>query len=121
VPSQETLNAFVAAVEREDYVGAIERFYTPDASMQENHGTVRKGRETLMEGEKGVVARFKAIHARCIRPVLVEGDFVVVRWQFDFESKDGTQRKLDELAYQRWQGEKIAEERFYYDPGQMRG
>lgn len=121
MPSQETLDAFVATVEREDYVGAIERFYTADASMQENHGATRKGRDTLVEGEKGVVARFKAIHATCVRPVLVEGDLVVVRWQFTFENKDGSKRSLDELAYQCWQGEKIAEERFYYDPAQMRG
>ncbi len=27
--------------------------------------------------------------------------------------------QMDELAYQRWDGNKIAEERFYYDPKQM--
>jgi hypothetical protein len=26
---------------------------------------------------------------------------------------------MDELAYQRWEGERIAEETFYYDPSQL--
>jgi len=28
--------------------------------------------------------------------------------------------RIEELAHQRWQGEKIAEERFYFDPSQMK-
>jgi hypothetical protein len=27
---------------------------------------------------------------------------------------------MDELAYQRWRGNKIAEERFYFDPAQVK-
>jgi hypothetical protein len=26
---------------------------------------------------------------------------------------------MDELAYQRWEGERIAEETFFYDPAQL--
>jgi hypothetical protein len=26
---------------------------------------------------------------------------------------------MEELAYQRWEGERIAEERFFYDPAQL--
>jgi len=36
MPSRECLNEFIAAVESGDHVGAIERYYTEDASMQEN-------------------------------------------------------------------------------------
>ena len=34
---------------------------------------------------------------------------------------DGGVMRIEELAHQRWDGEKIAEERFYYDPAQMKG
>jgi hypothetical protein len=40
---------------------------------------------------------------------------------FRFKAADGTGFAMDELAYQRWDGEKIAEERFYYDPAQRGG
>jgi hypothetical protein len=33
----------------------------------------------------------------------------------------GRTRRLDELARQRWQGDRIVEERFYYDPAQLQG
>ncbi|HTX23812.1 MAG TPA: hypothetical protein VMD03_04080 [Steroidobacteraceae bacterium] len=31
---------------------------------------------------------------------------------------DGTVVAMDELTYQRWEGERIAEETFYFDPAQ---
>ena len=41
-------------------------------------------------------------------------------WIFHFEWQDGTQTHMEELAYQRWEGERIAEETFFYDPAQRR-
>jgi hypothetical protein len=32
---------------------------------------------------------------------------------------DGRKIVLDEIAHQRWQGEKMQEEKFFYDPKQM--
>lgn len=106
-------------VESGDYVGAIENFYTEDATMQENMGERRGGRSVLMEHERNVVARFEGIVARCVGTPIIEGDRAVIRWVFEFTGKDGKKLSLDELAYQRWEGPKIAEERFYYDPAQM--
>jgi hypothetical protein len=44
---------------------------------------------------------------------------VVIRWIFRFEWLDGTVTHMEELAYQRWEGERIAEETFFYDPAQL--
>jgi hypothetical protein len=51
--------------------------------------------------------------------VFVSGDNVVIRWIFHFEWLDGSVTHIEELAYQRWEGEQIAEETFFYDPAQM--
>jgi ketosteroid isomerase-like protein len=56
-----------------------------------------------------------------VRPVFVNGDHVVINWIFEFTYKDGRTTRLDELAHQRWQGDRIAEERFYYNPAQLKG
>jgi hypothetical protein len=45
---------------------------------------------------------------------------VVIRWVFHFAWHDGTHTHLEELAYQRWQGELIAQETLFYDPAQMK-
>ena len=118
MPSQQTLDAFIARVEQNAHAEAIEEFYTPDATMQENLGEPRRGRASLVEHERRVLARAKSVTTLCIRPVLVDGDTVVVRWVFHFEWLDGTRTRMEELAYQRWEGQKIAEETFFYDPVQ---
>jgi hypothetical protein len=121
MPSRETVEALIALVEDGKYDTAIERFYTEDASMQENLDTPRKGRATLVDGERKVMARFKEIRAKAVGPALIEGDRTVIHWQFEFASNNGDLRKLDELALQHWRGELVAEERFYYDPAQIKG
>ena len=60
------------------------------------------------------------MRSTCVRPVLAEGDTVVVRWIFAFEWLDGRHTRLEELAWQRWEGERIAEEQFFYDPAQRK-
>ncbi|MGD0192325.1 MAG: nuclear transport factor 2 family protein [Rhizomicrobium sp.] len=121
MPGRESIEAFVAMVEARQYDLAIERFYAEDATMQENFEAPRKGRTVLVEGERRVMANFKEIRARCVTPVFIDGDYVVIRWQFEFVDAAGAVRQLDELALQRWEGERVAEERFYYDPAQLRG
>jgi ketosteroid isomerase-like protein len=120
MPSNERLEAFVETVKSGDHVGAIRDFYTEDATMQENLGPIRKGRDALMAGEKSFLDSVRSVATRAPGPVLHDGDEVVIRWIFEVTDKNGGQRTLDELAHQIWRGDRIAAERFYYDPAQMR-
>jgi hypothetical protein len=36
----------------------------------------------------------------------------------EFHWLDGSTTRMEELAYQRWEGERIVEEQFFYDPAQ---
>ena len=87
--------------------------------MQENQSAPRRGRDNLMANERRVLAKAKTVTSACIRPVFVNGDRVVIRWVFRFEWLDGTVTRIEELAYQRWEGERVAEETFFYDPAQL--
>jgi len=118
MPTAETLERFIAWVEQNAHVEAVEEFYTEDASMQENQSVPRIGRDAHAENERKVLARTKSLTSKCVRPVFVNGDKVVIRWIFQFEWRDGTTTRMEELAYQRWEGERIAEETFFYDPAQ---
>jgi len=53
-----------------------------------------------------------------VRPIFVNGDRVVIRWIFRFQWPDNSVTRIEELAYQRWEGERIAEEQFFFDPAQ---
>jgi len=120
MPSRERVQALVAMVEQGQFVEAIEQFYHPHASMQENEQPARVGRDALVAEERATMARFKSMTTRPVKTLLVEGDQVVIRWQFEFTPPEGAPMLLDELALQRWEGERIAEEKFYYDPRQTR-
>lgn len=119
MPLHDTLERFIARVESGAHVEAIAEFYAEHASMQENQSAPRRGRAQLMDGEAAVLARMKSVQSACVRPVLVNGDTVVVRWRFRFERLDGRVSEMEELAWQRWEGERIVEERFFYDPAQL--
>ncbi len=119
MPDRNRVEAFVAAVERGDYVEAIEAFYTDQASMQENVGRKLTGRPALIENEKAALARSRIV-ARKGSIALVDGDRVAIRWVFEMTPlAGGPTVSLDEIAWQRWEGDRIAEERFYYDPAQV--
>jgi hypothetical protein len=118
MPSPETLERFIARVEQNAHAEAVEEFYTENSSMRENQGDPRVGRELHVANERSLFARAKSVRSECVRPVFVNGSHVVVRWIFEFEWLDGTSTRMEELAYQRWEGERIAEEQFFYDPAQ---
>jgi hypothetical protein len=119
MPSQEIVNRFVATVVGGDYVGAIERFYTAGASMQENQDPPRVGRERLVSHEQGIMRLFQSIACEIVGLPLIAGDQVAIQWRFAFTPPDGDTRTLQEVAWQRWDGDRIAEETFFYDPKQI--
>jgi len=118
MPKVETLEKFIQRVELNAHVEAIEEFYTADSTMQENQSPPRVGRETHVANERRVMATARKVSSKCVRPVFINGDRVVIRWIFRFEWPDETVTRMEELAYQRWEGERIAEETFFYDPAQ---
>ena len=120
MPTPETLQRFIARVEQNAHAEAIEEFYTPDASMQENQMPPRIGRDLLVAHERKVLARAKSVKSTCVRPVFVHDEHVVIRWIFEFVWLDGSASRIEELAYQRWEGERIAQETFFYDPVQLK-
>jgi hypothetical protein len=118
MPTKQTLDSFISRVEQNAHAEACEEFYTVDASMQENQMAPRVGRDAHVANERKVMSRAKSVSSRCIHPVFVNGDKVVIRWIFEFVWLDGTVTHMEELACQRWEGERIAEETFFYDPAQ---
>ncbi len=119
MPDKKTLDAFIAVVVSGKHDAAIEQFYAENASMQENLGDIRKGRDVLLAGERAFMSRWKEIRTTVVEPVFVAGDEVVFHWIFELVRPDGGVVRFEELAHQKWAGGKVVEERFYYDPSQM--
>ena len=119
MPARERVAALVAMVEAGRFVEAIEAFYAEDATMQENQQPPRGPRSKLVEGERRTLAAHAAARTEPGSTFWVEGDHSVIRWTFVFTRHDGTRFRMEEAAVQRWRGDRIVEERFFYDPAQL--
>jgi hypothetical protein len=116
MPAIEDVEAFIARVEELDHVGAIEDFYHPDATMQENLGPIRSGIAALVANEQAALKRMGGAPASKCRRFAIDGDTVFINWAFEMANG----KVLDEIAVQTWKGDRIQTERFYYDPALMR-
>ncbi|MEP7300279.1 MAG: nuclear transport factor 2 family protein [Caldimonas sp.] len=115
MPSRERVRDFVAAVLARDFVQSIRDFYAEDATAQENLKPPRVGREALIAHEQQTLDSMGDVSPH-LTTLLVDGDRVVIGWRFDMTGHDGVTRRLDELSLQTWRGDRIASERFFYDP-----
>lgn len=120
MPGRARIEEFIAKVERGEFVKALEEFYTEDATMQENQDEPRRGRQVLIARERSVLSAFELVRTLPGTAYLVDGDHAAIHWAFEFTCRDGHRFIQDEIAWQRWVGDKIDEERFYYDPAQRR-
>lgn len=119
MPTFERLNSLIAVVKAGRYVEAIRDFYHEDATMQENGKTPRAGRAALIANEERAMARMASIRTVSLEAFFSGGDNVAIRSVYEFVDRDGHRSGLDEMCLQRWRGDRIAEERFYYDPAQF--
>jgi hypothetical protein len=117
MPERDRVRKFVDLVVSGDYMRAIEDYYHPHASMRENATPPRHGRANLLAHESAVLAR-KSIRVVSTPTCVIDGDWVAVRWVFGIGEGDAM-RYLDEVALQHWVGDRISEERFYYDPSAL--
>ena len=120
MPKSETLKDFIALVETNKHVEAVERFYNANATLQDNQlpETIRN-KATQIQNEKNLLLRIDKMFSECLRPYFIQDNYVVIKWHFIFEFKDNTFIDIEEIAYQQWNGEQIEKEQFFFDPKQF--
>jgi len=83
--------------------------------MQENAAPPRVGRDVLVAHERGVLSQIQHVYSKVVVST-VEDDHVAIHWIFELTDLAGKIHRIDEVALQEWRGDKIARERFFYDP-----
>ena len=103
-----------------DMMGAFEKFYHEDVVMVEATGEKRAGKDANREFELGFLDSVQEIHGTGVNAIASneeEGVTMVESWM-DATFKDGNRMMMEEVAVQRWHGDQIIHERFYYNvPG----
>lgn len=119
MPSSDRVAALIALVEAGRFVEALEGFYHEDATMRENNAPPRTSRAESIARQRrnaDLGARIEAVKANA---VLVDGDRSAIEWHAAWQFDDGRRYRIEEVALQRWQGDRIIEERFFYDPAPL--
>jgi len=119
MPTKETLHRFISRVESKAHAEAVQEFYAQDCALRENQSAPRRGRDLQLARERALLGRALAVRSHCILPVFHAGDDVAIRWIFELDWPDGTMTRMEEIALQRWDGDRIVEETFFYDPQQQ--
>ena len=119
MPTRERVEDFIARVQRGQSLELMPEFYAEDATAQENGAPPRVGLATLMEHERQMLARMGTPRVQA-PSFTVDGDWVAINWVLEVALPDGGMLRIDEIAYQQWRGDKIAAERYYYDPAQLK-
>jgi ketosteroid isomerase-like protein len=120
MPSRERVQTLISYVEQRREVEAIREFYAADAQTQENNAPPTVGLAALVEKEERFLASLAAMHVAEAASFVVEGDQVAINWIFEFSYPNGQRMRMDEIAYQLWEGDKIVRERYYYDTALLR-
>lgn len=96
-------------------IEAMEKFYDPEVSMQENANPPTKGRAPNIEREKQFLAQVKTWKGYSVNAIAVAGHTAFVEAVMEFENTAGQNVRLEQVSVQRWKNGSIVHERFYYD------
>lgn len=96
---------------------AFEKYYHRDVVMIEATGETRKGYDANYQFQKDFMGMVKEVHGAGVNALASnekESTTMVESWM-DVTYNDGRRAKMEEVAVQKWQGDKIIKERFYYN------
>ena len=98
---------------------AFEKYYHKDVVMVEATGEERKGKDVNRKFEIEFLGMIKEMHGGGVRSITSnekEATTMVESWM-DITMKDGKRSMMEEVAVQKWKGDQIIHERFYYNAG----
>ncbi len=95
---------------------AFEHYYHEDVTMIEATGDKREGKKANREYEQDFVKGIEEMHGGGVHAVTSNEDektSMVESWMD--VTMGGKRQKMEQVARQKWEGDKIIEERFYYN------
>ncbi len=95
---------------------AFDKYYAENIVMTEPRGT-REGKATCRDYEIQFLNNLQEFHGLDIHSVASdeENATTFVESTMDVTFKDGNRVKMEQVAVQKWEGDQIVHERFYYE------
>jgi ketosteroid isomerase-like protein len=98
---------------------AFDKYYHKDVVMVEATGETRKGKDANRKFQEDFMGMVKDVHGSGVKNIASnekEATTMVESWM-DVTMKDGKRNMMEEVAIQKWNGDQIIHERFYYNMG----
>ena len=98
---------------------AFEKYYAENVVMEEPMTGRREGKAANREFEKNWADSIAEYHGGGVNSITSNeetGVTMVEAW-IDMTNKEGQRMKMEEVAVQKWNGDQIEHERFYYNMG----
>jgi hypothetical protein len=116
MPTAERVADLIRHVEARRLVEALEAFYHPHSTMRENSAPPRIGRAASIERQRHNNTLGAEVLELRAASVLIDGDRAAIEWHGEWVLPDGRRHRIEEVALQSWEGDRILHERFFYDP-----
>lgn len=113
----ETVEAYAALLVAGRSVQAIEQYYAEDVCVFENRELVRAGLGQCVQFEQRSLASLEAPPRIKLTALAVNQQTAVsfLEYTLRFTDAEGRHLRLEQVAVQRWERNRIAQERFYYE------
>lgn len=95
---------------------AFDQYYADNVVMTEPRGT-REGKQACRDYEVQFLESIQEFHSLDVKSVASdeENKTTFVQSVMDVTFKDGNRAKFDQVAVQKWEGDQIVHEEFYYE------
>lgn len=95
---------------------AFDKYYADNVVMTEPRGT-RKGKAECREYEEKFLDMVQEFHGLDVKSIASneEDKVVFIESAMDVTFKDGNRALMEQIAVQKWEGDQIVHERFYYE------
>src|SRR5258706_10529418 len=100
-----------------DILGAFDRFYADDLTMQENSLPPTAGKAANRKREEEFVGSVEQFHSGKVLASAVSGDVSFSEWEMDVTFKGAGRFVMAQAAVRRWKNGRVANKRFYYSKG----
>ena len=116
---QERVDQLNRYIQEGKIMEAMREFYADDVVMAENDQAPHEGLEANLAREQDFVEN-TTWYGLELKGVAVGDGVTMVQWWMDFHNKQyGKRLAFTQVAVQRWRGDKIYDERFYYSPTEV--
>lgn len=113
----EKSQALQAMIGQGQSLEALEQFYHDDVVVIDGGSAPRNGKDAQREAIKGWMGMVKEVHGGGVSSITAdeENGITMVESWIETTFQDGNRVKMEEVAVQKWQGDKIIHERFYHN------